>query len=745
MTVALRAIPNLSAPHTFLSSPWDFEAGIPDEVRGKGGKKARSEWIEKSETKHCCYSGFEGLNENLRVVLGVNPDESNPPYRMLAVVADYDAAVKPDEIEKSLARCTHAPAFVELTLSGNARLVWLLEEPILLPSHRFAEHFLHLLVDKMRLDTILPALDRKAFENPGQYYTNSCSWIESAPEARLPKELFRGWMLEASDKFLWKNHKDMGPAIPLPEVAEQLRQKFPRFSEWSGAFEDGSRGPTFWIEGSTSPQSAICRPNGLQTFAAHATMGFYRWADLLGAEFVENYRTVRLGAAVENIHYDGKGYWVLTEGGKYRMYAIGDIRNYLNTARKLNAAKKKGEPSDVDSAIDHIQQHAWVDGAAPCVFRPHGLVRLSGLEVLNTHTGRCMMPADTASEWGPSGRFPWISSLLDGFFAEPQQLEYFLAWLSFYYTGCLNRDLELGQFIFLGGHAGCGKSLLNREIVGELVGGYVDAVRFIMGEDNFGSQNFNVAHWCVDDATMNSNVRSVGEFSERVKKMAADSVFEHHAKFCVPTSTIWMGRLFTTHNMDPHSTRIIPDLDISIRDKVSLLQAAQRHFVFPNRREIRATLAQELPHFAKYLTTHLIRPELLDNRFGLHSYHDPVLASLANSTSRSTAFAEILEDFFERYFFDNDKTHWTGTSFQLHRDLNAGGADAAMRGITVDGVGRMLGLLQAKGHPIASVDTDEGELTLRRWKIRRSEKPKSGKPSETPLPVKTGGTTKFSK
>lgn len=737
----LRAIPNLSASNTFLVEPWEAEFPVPDEVRGKAGKKARSEWINLADTEHCCYSGFEGLNENLRVTRGA--DDGNPAYRMLAVVADYDAPV--NELEMQVAastRCLYPPAYIEKTLSGNARFVWLLEEALLMPSGGFAGHFLSYLLEKMKLDMVLPALDRKAFENPSQYYTSSNDWVGNSESSRLPKDIMRGWLLEASDKYLWAQYRDLGPVIPLPEVAEALRQRYPRFSEWTGAFEEGARGPTFWIEGSTSPNSTIVRPNGLQTFASHSTKAFFNWADLLSADFVNNYRTVRLGKSVEGIFFDKKSYWVLTSAGKWRDYDAGNIRNFLNVSRGLNAAKKKGAPSEVDQAVDHIQSHAWIDGAAPCVFRPHGMIRLSGKEILNTHTGSCLQPAPGIATWGPSGQFPFLSSFLDGFFASAEQLEWFLSWASNYYAGCHNRDLELGQFIFLGGPAGCGKSLLNREIVGELVGGYVDAVKFIMGEDNFGSQNFGVAHWCVDDATMNGNTKTVGDFSEKVKKMAADSVFEHHEKFCVPSSTIWNGRLFVTHNLDAHSTRIIPDLDISIRDKISLLRASDRQFDFPTRREIVATIRQELPFFGRFLLEYNVPANLRNNRFGLHSYHDPVLANLANSTSRSTGFAEILEDFCERYFKDSDVPNWQGTSFQLHRDLNNGGADAAMRGITVDAVGRMLGLLQSKGYPIESVGEEATDLGLRQWRIVRREKKKTAK---TAPAVKPAGESNFQK
>ena len=745
----LRALPNLSASNTELVSPWDFEAEIPEEVRGKGGKKARSEWINSRDTEHCCYSGFEGLNENQRITKGASADEGNPAYRMLAVVADYDAKVTDPEIQAALTRCQFVPAYVERTLSGNARIVWLLEAPVLLPNSNFASHFLSYVCDKMRLELVLPALDRKAFENPGQYYTNSCDWVVVSEKSVLSQEIVLGWFVEASDRFLWKQHADLGPEIPLSDVAEELRQRFPRFSEWTGPFEDGARGPTFWIEGSTSPQSAIVRPNGIQTFASHATRAFYRWQDLLGADFVANYKTIRLGKAVEGIYFDRKQFWMKLPSGEWRDICNGDMRNYLNAKVGLSAAKRKGAASEVDHAIAHIQLNAWVDGAAPCVFRPAGMLRLSGARILNIHTGSCLQPAPGAAVWGPSGQFPWISSFLDGFFATREQLDWFLAWLSLYYTGCLNRDLELGQFLFMGGPAGCGKSLLNREIVGELVGGYVDAVRYIMGEDNFGGQNFHVAHWCVDDATVNSSVKSVGEFSERVKKMAADSVFEYHQKFCVPASVVWNGRLFTTHNMDSHSTRIIPDLDISIRDKISLLRADEHRagWEFPARREIRATLARELPHFAAYLKGYAVPEALMTTRFGLRSYHDPLLASLANSSSRSTGFAEILEDFCERYFGANDtKTEWVGTSFQLHRELNQGGADAAMRGITVDSVGRMLGMLQAKGYPIDSAEAEDSERSLRIWKIRKREHPLL--PAKTPAPtpaVLPAGESKFSK
>src|SRR5262249_2114926 len=148
-----------------------------------------------------------------------------------------------------------------------------------------------------------------------------------------------------------------------------LSEKYPRFSEWPSEFTLNSQGPTFWVEGSHSPMSAIVRETGMQTFSAHAPKGFYYWAELLGKAFVDKYRAEHLGKAVEGIYFDGHSYWRQIADDSWQAFAKQDIMLHLKTQRKISTSGRKAEASEMEDCLNYIQSHAFIKAAGPCVFQ----------------------------------------------------------------------------------------------------------------------------------------------------------------------------------------------------------------------------------------------------------------------------------------------------------------------------------------------------------------------------------------
>src|SRR5208282_2963138 len=120
-------------------------------------------------------------------------------------------------------------------------------------------------------------------------------------------------------------------------------------------FTLASLGPSFWIDASTSPMSAIVRETGMQTFSAHASKGFYRWADLLGLDFIKTYSAKAVGKLVDGIFHDGKVYWRLQPDETWRHFEKGDIMDYLNVTLGASTRGTEGQPSQLRLAVQHIQ------------------------------------------------------------------------------------------------------------------------------------------------------------------------------------------------------------------------------------------------------------------------------------------------------------------------------------------------------------------------------------------------------
>lgn len=714
-------------------TPWTFQAQIPDSVRGKENKKARDKWINSPTTLHQCYTAFEGFIPNERIRDAKAGDEGNQPLRLSAFVGDYDAPVTLDEIKTGLeTRCSFVPNYLERTMSGNVRLVWIFEKPVSFPNARFAKEFLSLALKRTKFSDVVVGLDVPAWENPNRLWTNSGDWSVIDENARLPDALLNGWVVEVAEKHHWR--RDRGAIdIPLPAVWTKLCDIFPKLPEqWPNEFVEGAQGPSFWIEGSESPKSAIVKPTGLFTFAGHAVKPFYSWADLLGKDFVDKYAAEAMGKAVQGIYHDGTSYYRQDGYGDWKPFSKEDTMSHLCVARGMSSQKEGSEPSEVSRAIEFIQNWQGITGAAPFAYAPSGILERNGRRILNTHTRRVLQPAGGPVKWGPDGQFPFYSRFFDGLFSTPEQLTYFLPWLSRFYKSAYNLLPESGHNVILVGGTNKGKTFLSQCVLSKLMGGDADAQNYLMGETTFNSELFESGLWTIDDNSVAVDAAHHRKFTIMFKKMSANQTFQYHAKFRVPCLVEWLGRVFVTANDDENSIRIVPDGEHSNMDKMMIFRtAATAGVTFPSRQELIAIADREGPYFARFLLDYEIPKERLgDARFGVIPYHDPAIVAMADQSSRTAVFVEILEDWRERYFSENRTTKfWQGTAFQFLRELTKDGGEAALRGIGSEMVSQRLTAIKAKGFPIEIVP---GGPNVRTWRIMAPEQK-----TDAPLPVGT--------
>lgn len=258
------ALPNLISSEATPCVPWEFKGLDLIPPAAVANKSERTRWLQNPETRFNCYSAFEGVNPLLRVKGPSGSEEGNPPVSMSALCADYDLPLSDGEIEPAIARMSIKPQWMERTLSGHVRLLWLFEEPISLPSFSFARFLLQEIKNFLPVQH-LAGLDEPALVAPEKYWTNGCKW-KRISETPVSKGLLKGFLIEISPKFGW-DAPEFGPTIPLDVAGAELRKKFPRFSSWPGEFILGAQGPTFWVDGSASPLSATVRATGMQTFA----------------------------------------------------------------------------------------------------------------------------------------------------------------------------------------------------------------------------------------------------------------------------------------------------------------------------------------------------------------------------------------------------------------------------------------------------------------------------------------------
>lgn len=688
--------------------PWEFvpEQPIPEEIRKD--KKARDAWINHPSTKHHVYTLYEGVNSSLRISRGKSDGSGNPVHSCTGFAADYDAKADEATVIQHASKLPIPPNWIERTLSGNWRFLWLLEFILLFPSHEFAQHFLKTFAE-FAFDPSrgMIGYDEGAWISPERMFTNGCDWRPLNPN-KISKDIAQGWLVQAGKKFKWT--ESFGITIPLDIVKPELSRLYPKFSEWPTEFKVESQGPTFWIEGSISPKSAIVREQGIQTFSDHASKAFYSWSELLGVAFVKQYETEAAARATKDIVFDGKHYYLKIASGLYKPHDKADAYSDLKISRHISPKVDKSGVSEIDRCLEHIRKFQRVEIAAPYPFRPEGLITVNNEQVLNTSMLRVMQPAPGPAVWGPTGNFPWISNFLDHFLSTPEQLPFLLSHAAYFYQSALILKPVPGQAVILVGVPGAGKTFYSTAIVGPSFGGFCDASKYLSGDDAFGGELFEVAIWTVDDNVSSTTSRTQRTFSQMLKKTVANRTFTKNTKFQKACRIEWIGRVFVSLNGDEESIRNIPDLDISITDKLMLFRTADKTVDFPPQAELKAILDRERPHYCRFLADYKIPPQCLgESRFGVKSYLEPSLVESARLSSRNAGFGEILADWKADYFGKKEpkSEFWKGTAFQLQKEfLLDPTADAAVRKYTIDQIGSALAMLKGKGVNIDCENTN---------------------------------------
>lgn len=703
------AIENLTQKTLAPCVPWEFKPiEMPSDLI-RGDKKERQNWYRTASTKWNFYTLIEAANPNQR------PSKDNPPRLLHGIAVDYDAPIPDSRVVEAIASMKIKPSWIERSLGGNVRLVWLFERPLPVESYDFCVFLLDRAVVWLNLE-MLPALDKGAVTDPTRLLCNGADW-KTTGEPPISEQVLQAFYVEAGKDFRFNSTDEC--AIPLDLVEKALHERFPDMS-WPNEFVVESTGPSFWIPGSTSPMSAIVKPEGMFSFSAHATKPFYSWGDILGSEFVSQFAQKSISNATDDIWWDGKSFWK-KEIGRYVDVAKDELLLFFKVDCRLSAKPNRSGISPVDTALRHVQSANRIVGAAPFVFHPPGVFEFQNNRVLNTSMITVLPPAEGNPVWGSEGEFPWLSAHFDYFFDPPEQLPYFLAWWkAFYESGYYLKPMP-GQNIFLMGGANVGKTMTSHAIIAKSVGGFMDAARHLTTNSDFNSELPEKPLWTVDDETMGESGRSHANFAATWKKAAANQNIRCHKKFGIPVMITWMGRIIATSNLDAVSSRILGPMDNSSLDKTSLFRcAAKSKTEFPNRHELIQIIARELPHFLRWLLNWTPPDYVLrDVRYGYQAYHEPSLLDTAHQSGKAAPFKELLVEALENEFgLHPHLTEWRGSVTQILRLIQSNGLnESVIRTLRLEQTSRYLENLQRDG--ILQCRAEVGPLKTRIWVFPR--------------------------
>lgn len=635
-------------------APWDFCVADNDNPLKRLPKDKRRLALLKPTTSWNVYSAVRGYAKNQRI------SKSNPAAALRGLVADYDMVSDVETVQKYINQVPKhlQPNFLEISLGGKARLVWVFEREILVPSMEFCQDLIATFFDKIGVPTLLAGYD-EASTKPTEMWTNGGTWFDLNP-APLSWEYCFGVVCEVSKKVSLFNKGE----IPLELIAEEVKKRFP--NRWQGDFKLDVLGVRFWDDSADNETGCQIKPDGMLCFTGKEP--FVKWEQIFGRPWCEEQKVLNLGRAAIDIHFDGKTYWEKRHN-VWESVVRADIVLRLKGRGLSDKCPKGATQSDVERVLDHIQQVNDVKGAAPLVNYPAGIVELKGRRILNTVDLQPVQPV--AGTGDPEKDFPWIWSFLNGLFPRPElkPLDHFLAWLQRSYRVVLQHKRFMGQAVFLCGPKNNGKTLLCLQIVAPLMGNRIaNPIDYMTGETGFNSELFSSALLAVNDEDSPNSEHARKRMLAKLKGLVVNPVHKYHAKFEKPVTIDYIGRIFITLNDDPGSVGMLLEVEQNTRDKQMYFASQPYSGEFPLQEELEAIIARELPYFAHWLLNIYQPPAdvLSRDRMGVKSYFDPKILELSNQQTFASNLAELVKVWMRQdAYWSEGVKDWTGTPTEL--------------------------------------------------------------------------------
>lgn len=707
----LRALYNLTEKTTFEVYPWDEP---PCDRSRFAGKAEYRTYITDAGTKDCLYSGFVGQAANVRV------GHDNPPALLRAVVADYDTVMSDEQRMKMVSKLAVPPTYISTSFSGGTHAVWVLEKPIpLLPDEEMVSALLLTIKTDLKLGHAFGALDANAFFNAAQYIQLGWDWQQTG-ETPISEERTHVWLSKA----LAKTRGQRKCPIPLSHVAREVEKRYP--GRWNGDFEFGARGVRFWDPVADNPTAAVVTENGMLCYTG--PVRFMSWEAIFGAEFASEWEEASVGRALKEIYFCSNTFYVLgsttTDSGENVQEWLPvnrvNVETLLSTRYGLRSKAAKDEDmSEVKEVVGRIIELNKVGAVAPIVYNDNVVVEVGGMSCLNTSFVKVAAPdMNKGNEW--SDGFPWTAAFLERLFPAPKgeqnvQLDRFMAEWAYAYRYAHAHKPKQGRVIFIVGPPGTGKNFLTERIYGATMGGYTDASNYLLGRTRFTGSLFNVGAWICNDSVAGGDAKERKVYTANLKQLAANQTHCCEAKFKNAVDIRWSGRVLITLNADARSQELLPDLDVSNADKVSLYKTGN---VTLNDPDAERMVREELPALCAYLLKYDF-PEHCkgDVRWGVAGYLHPDLLREAKESGSTASFWQVLDQFLESTFAaSKDDLHGTST-WWLSQLLAVDGIRDLLGVSSPCSFGRNMASLAAAGtYPITYRDTNRG----REWCVARA-------------------------
>lgn len=356
------------------------------------------------------------------------------------------------------------------------------------------------------------------------------------------------------------------------------------------------------------------------------------------------------------------GFWVQNTRSEWIPFTESSLRRMLKLAHFPHIPVKEEQMKRVDQALLELQTTLDVAYAGPIAGYKVGFHEICGQRVLVTSGPKLLQ--------SKQGNWSTLRAFFEQLLGEDVRVFYgwMKAGLRSLYSG---PPWVPGQMLAIAGPAGCGKSLL-QNLVTELVGNRsAKPYRYMIGDTDFNHDLVSNEHLMIEDEAASTDLRVRRHFGSQLKNMMANEVQRLRRMRLDALSVTPFWRITISVNDEPENLAVLPPIDESLKDKISLLKAFPITPPFAAddikaRNAWRARLSAELPAFMFWLRSYRVPPSMMNVRYGVVAYQNADLVEALQDLSPERRLMTLI-DSLRIWGIDNED--WIGTAAELEERL----------------------------------------------------------------------------
>lgn len=356
------------------------------------------------------------------------------------------------------------------------------------------------------------------------------------------------------------------------------------------------------------------------------------------------------------------GFWTQDKRGEWIPFSESSVRRLIKHRQFPHIAQKEDQVYKIEQALIELQTECNVAYAGPVAGYRQGFHEICGQRVLVTSGPRLIEAKE--------GKWPTLQTFFSELLGE--QVRVFYGWLKAALRSLYSGPPWVpGQMLALAGSTGCGKSLL-QNLITELLGGRsAKPYRYMIGDTDFNHDLITSEHLMIEDEAASTDLRIRRHFGSQLKNMVANEVQRLRRMRLDALSVTPFWRITISVNDEPENLAVLPPIDESLKDKITLLRAFRINPPFSAddikaRNAWRSKLSAELPAFMFWLRTFRVPTSMVNVRYGVCAFQDDGLVEELRDLSPEQRLLTLIDAL---NIWGPDRTAFEGTANELEERL----------------------------------------------------------------------------